>query len=419
MARTDDVTLFLRQARTSRQRSEVQLRQFSVIRAAAAKRVASRAATPSGVGPDLLDELLARDEELAAASDELREQIDALTRACSLLERERSKYVDLFEHAPDAYVVTDLGGVAQDANEAAGHLFGVEPGFLAGRPLITFVARQDTRAFRSLLKELDQTGGSGTPRALTLRMRPRGQPVFLVGARATVVRAASGRPLAVRWLLRRLDSREVERGRRGLGTELAGVLAHELSGPLAAIASWANALRDGAMGDEEEQRQALAWIEKSALAQQTFVAELAELGEVDGEPDGEGAQVVDLTERFRKTFATLPPGSERERLVLRAPPLEAAVLIRANPARLDRALELLVRRALDGTPPNAGALRACVWVDAGEAAIDIDAPESSGVPIGWEVRVALATRIAEACGARLLLSESTPSVRLRFPRAGG
>jgi signal transduction histidine kinase len=197
------------------------------------------------------------------------------------------------------------------------------------------------------------------------------------------------------------------------------VLAHELSGPLTAIAGWANALHEGAIGDGEEQRQALAWIEKSALAQQTFVAELAELGEVDGEPEGEGAEVVDLTETFRKTLVTLPAGSERERLVLRAPPAETAVMVRANPARLDRALELLVRRALDGTPADAGALRARVWVDAGEAAIDIDVPESSGVPTGWEVRVALATRIAEACGARLLLSESAPSVRLRFPRVGG
>src|SRR5690348_12906587 len=54
------------------------------------------------------DELLARDESLAAATEELRQQRDALQRASLLIERERTKYWELFSAAPEAYVVTDL-----------------------------------------------------------------------------------------------------------------------------------------------------------------------------------------------------------------------------------------------------------------------------------------------------------------------
>src|SRR5260370_17907242 len=88
----------------------------------------------------VLDELLARDEELEAVTDELREQVDAMTQACALLERERTKYVDFFTQAPEAYVVTDLMGVGLEANVPPEALFGVEAGFFSRRPLPALLA---------------------------------------------------------------------------------------------------------------------------------------------------------------------------------------------------------------------------------------------------------------------------------------
>ena len=144
-----------------------------------------------------------REEELALAAEELRVQQDQLELACELLERERAKYMDLFEQSPDAYLATDIGGSITNANLAAGALFGVEPGQLVGKPLISFVARQDTRTFREQLRELRE---ATDVHSMTLRMRPRGGGVFLVAFCVRVVRGLRGKPMAFRWTLRKTDA---------------------------------------------------------------------------------------------------------------------------------------------------------------------------------------------------------------------
>src|SRR4051812_5837597 len=54
-------------------------------------------------------------EELLIASEELK-----VTRA--VVERERQRYQDLFEFAPDGYLVTNTAGAIQEANRAAATL---------------------------------------------------------------------------------------------------------------------------------------------------------------------------------------------------------------------------------------------------------------------------------------------------------
>ncbi|MBV9949873.1 MAG: hypothetical protein JOZ69_23730 [Myxococcales bacterium] len=72
------------------------------MREAAARRFAARSQNLPQGSTDLVGELLARDEELAAAAEELREQVEDLKRVAALLERERSKYLDIFALAPEA-----------------------------------------------------------------------------------------------------------------------------------------------------------------------------------------------------------------------------------------------------------------------------------------------------------------------------
>ncbi|MBV9946571.1 MAG: hypothetical protein JOZ69_06965, partial [Myxococcales bacterium] len=88
-----------------------------------AKRRSAEATAADG-SQALLDELHEQDNELAAALDELCEQVNALTHATALLERERSKYIDLFMNAPGGLLITDLTGLIQEVNEEAGALFG-------------------------------------------------------------------------------------------------------------------------------------------------------------------------------------------------------------------------------------------------------------------------------------------------------
>jgi PAS domain S-box-containing protein len=212
--RHDDVAVFLRRAEGTAKILGTKVEQFS-------NRVRLLPRRPSGVyatrptppltepAPGFVAEepvAREREEELALAAEELRVQQDQLELACELLERERAKYMDLFEQSPDAYVATDTGGSITNANIAAGALFGVEPSLLLGKPLISFVARQDTRVFREQLHDLRD---ALDVRSMTLRMRPRGGGVFVVALCVRVVRGLRGKPIAFRCTLRKSDAPSV------------------------------------------------------------------------------------------------------------------------------------------------------------------------------------------------------------------
>lgn len=68
---------------------------------------------------DLQTRTPARMQDLLAQLFEVREQNESLLLAQETLEAERQRYRDLFEWAPDGYLVTDANGVIREANEAA------------------------------------------------------------------------------------------------------------------------------------------------------------------------------------------------------------------------------------------------------------------------------------------------------------
>lgn len=70
------------------------------------------------------------------------------------LEEERRRYQELFDFAPDGYLVTDTEGIILDANNAATNLFSVSRSLLVGKPLAIFVRNGEHLAFRTRLAEM-------------------------------------------------------------------------------------------------------------------------------------------------------------------------------------------------------------------------------------------------------------------------
>ncbi len=97
-----------------------------------------------GVAREQLREHVA---ELRVAEEELRAQNEELLAAEDKLHAERERYLDLFQFAPDAYLVTDLQGFILEANRAAGLLLGREEALLVNKPLVLLVAAGDREAF--------------------------------------------------------------------------------------------------------------------------------------------------------------------------------------------------------------------------------------------------------------------------------
>jgi PAS domain S-box-containing protein len=95
---------------------------------------------------------------LSQAHGELSRQNEACRARCQDLERERTYYRDVFEHAPHARVLTDLSGAIQVANVPASTLLRASQDSLAGQPLAAFLPEQDREAFCLNLAQL-QTGG--------------------------------------------------------------------------------------------------------------------------------------------------------------------------------------------------------------------------------------------------------------------
>src|SRR5918993_2088426 len=92
-----------------------------------------------GPSSETLEDLKVALEELRVADEELRQQNDELAAAHLMLDHERRRYEELFEFAPNAYLVTDPFGIVQQANRSAAGLFGVRAQFLPGKALATYV----------------------------------------------------------------------------------------------------------------------------------------------------------------------------------------------------------------------------------------------------------------------------------------
>jgi len=202
--------------------------------------------------PVVLEELQTALEELRVAEEELRTQNDALLASQEVIEAERQRYQDLFEFAPDGYLVTDINGTIQEANRAAARMFNVKQRFLVGKPLINFIGEEGAevevearRAFRSALLKLrqgdlgiglngDAIGIQVTPEEWEVQLyprqldkRPETEPgrqtrqCFDAALTVAPIFSQTGKVIALRWLIRDITARkQAEAEVRTLNAEL-------------------------------------------------------------------------------------------------------------------------------------------------------------------------------------------------------
>jgi PAS domain S-box-containing protein len=138
--------------------------------------------------PDLLPvafkELGIASEELQVAVEELQVQNQELADARAAVETERQRYQDLFEFAPDGYLLTDAAGTIREANRAAAKLLNVEQRFLVGKPLVIFVTEDERQKFHSQLNAQEK---SKQVQEWAVRLAPRnGEPVDAAVTVATI-----------------------------------------------------------------------------------------------------------------------------------------------------------------------------------------------------------------------------------------
>jgi PAS domain S-box-containing protein len=161
-------------------------------------------------------------EELNVAEEELHTQYDEILASRESVEQERARYLELFELAPDAYLVTDVAGAILEANLSAQRLLGLRLDRRSHKVLASFVVEPSRRHFRQQLGELE-THCRRTTVELALRTRT-GRVVDIEATVAPIMR--QGRCAGHRWLMRDVSAqRLVERENAQLRARLEETVA--------------------------------------------------------------------------------------------------------------------------------------------------------------------------------------------------
>lgn len=327
-------------------------------------------------------------EELETADEELRVQSDELALATGAIHDERARYQELFDFAPDPYVVTDKLGKIVGANRASTALFNVPAHKLPGRFLVSFVRLGERGAFRERITAILR-GNRAVRWECTLAPLSSREPPPEV---AVAVTAAPDRSGGIVWTLRdvtekkrdeaRLAShneelerrvlertRELEASRRAVEelltrerearreAERAGrereefvtIVSHELRSPLHAVLGWAKLASEG--GEPEALCKALRVIERNARSMVALVDDLLDAARIDRGELSLRKERLDLVDVLASVCTSFAPDAEAHGVAFAFEPGgPGPALVDGDRVRLEQVFSNLLANALKFTP---------------------------------------------------------------------
>jgi PAS domain S-box-containing protein len=352
-------------------------------------------------------------EELHATHDELLRQNEELAAAREESEAEHRRYQDLFEFAPDAYLLTSPDGTVREANRAATVLLNRPPRFLTGKPLVVFVPEDERRAFRDHLHRL-----RGVVRhEWEMRLRPwKGKPLDASWA-AAAVRESSGKLTALRWLVRDVTARKEAERLRAIGDMVSG-LAHASRNALQRSLACLERLR----WEVKDQPHALDLAARTLQAQEDL-HRLLEEARAYTAPVQVTWQLCDPAAAWRAAWDELAPARGGRRAELREEVPTAAPSCLGDPALLKQLFCLLFDQALAHCADPVYVTVACSPAEQGERpAVRVvvrdngpgPSPEQRQKPFepfagrvtqGAALNMALCKRLVEAQGGQIGLGD--------------
>lgn len=163
-----------------------------------------RQQTPEGISvpSELIDaafqELDVVLEELRTAQEELESQTQGLMELHRMVQHERRRYQDLFDLAPDGYVVLDRQGIIQSANQAIAVLLKVPQAALVHKPMGVYIAPDDQPGFYQTLQQFNDL--AVLPQNWQMHLAPRHGPPVVVAVTTTAMQTDG--TVSMLWLLR-------------------------------------------------------------------------------------------------------------------------------------------------------------------------------------------------------------------------
>lgn len=334
--------------------------------------------------PEALEELSASLEELRMSQEALHQQNQELLEAHVALEVERQRYRELFEFAPDGYLITDIAGNIQEANHAASRLLKVPQTYLLGKPLTVFMPELERRAFWNELDRLHQAERS---QEWITRFQRRNAPAFDAALTVTVVFDPKGTPIRLRWLLRDISERKqmeevqlqialAEMTNQALKTEIAqrrqleqelrqqaeslnqastlkdeflAIVSHELRSPLNAMLGWAQMLRNRQLNETMVSR-GLETIERNARAQVKLIEDLLDISRIIRGKLHLNIQPVNLVLVIQAAIDSMQLALTAKHIQIQTVLDESASLVSGDSDRLQQIIWNLLANSIKFTP---------------------------------------------------------------------
>jgi PAS domain S-box-containing protein/putative nucleotidyltransferase with HDIG domain len=174
-------------------------------------KAASGTGLPTTPGPSLnrvLQEISDSLGDLQAAvrEAELQGEKDRAAAESAKVAADRS-YRDLFDLAPDAYLVTNVQTIIAESNQAAAAMLMKDQGSLKGMPLMHFVAEADQPAFQSSLIQVRE---GGEKRNWEFILQPEEGAPFSVSVNVRAQTDQQDQLVRVLWLLRDVSEGKAE-----------------------------------------------------------------------------------------------------------------------------------------------------------------------------------------------------------------
>lgn len=320
---------------------------------------------------ECLENLQVALEELHVAEEELRQQNEELILARQVVEAERQRYQELFEFAPDGYLVTDSYGTIREANRAAAQLLNIDQKYLIGKPLASFVLEEERKAFRSILNQLHTIN---RVQEWEVHLRGRGDGVFDAALTVETVRHKQGGVSGLRWQLRDITTRKqaeeqlrqvqmqnlqlLEADR--LKNQFMATISHELRTPMNAILGFSQLLLRQVRNHSDPQHVSMIErIVKNGQHLLTMIEEILDFSKLKANHLELHLDVLDLAELATGTVEELRCLAQQKAINLRIDLTQASIPIVNDPVRLRQVLVNLVSNAIKFT--DAGSVKLKVW----------------------------------------------------------
>ncbi len=339
-----------------------------------------------GNAPAALEALETAHEELNVAQEELRQQNEELLTAQIMLEQERERYRDLFEFAPDPYLITDPRGVIQEANRAAGRLLSIQPRYLVGRSFFHFIQAEDRPGARREVEHMQQTHAAVK---FAAHVMPRNSaPVAAICTISALTQHSDlgERLTGIRWLVREPfhsngeaadptgfartleeQHQRVARLRKAVARErlarrraqeavhakdqFLALICHELRNPLTPILLGI----DGLLGREDlppDVHEMLGMIHRNALAQRRLVDDLLDISRITHGKLDLRRETVPLHALLDQVIETARPALAAKELSLYFDYAPGDVSVFGDPVRLQQIFWNLLHNATKFTPAH-------------------------------------------------------------------